>query len=349
MRVLIVKTSSMGDVIHTLPALTDAASEVPDVRFHWVVEEALDEIPAWHPAVERVIPVALRRWRRRPIAALISGQWRGFRKSIKATDFDKVIDAQGLIKSAWIARMARGHRCGFARAAAREPLAALAYRERHAIPRGQHAVNRLRQLFAACLGYTLPGGAPDYGIDASRFHCAATVEPYVVFLHGTTWTSKLWPEKYWLELARLASDAENKIYLPWGDDQERARVERIAAEVPNVRVLDKLSLSGLAEVLSAARAVAAVDTGLAHLAAALSIPCVTVYGATRPGLTGTVGAGQVQLRAQFECSPCLRRECSYTGPAEVNPACYASVDPAKVWHEMQTLMTQAEDTHRVPL
>lgn len=340
MRVLIVKTSSMGDVIHTLPALTDAASEISDVRFHWVVEESLAEIPAWHPAVERVIPVALRRWRRRPISALTSGEWRRFRSAMKATNFDKIIDAQGLIKSAWIARMARGHRCGFARVAAREPLAALAYRERHAIPRGQHAVNRLRQLFAACLGYTPPGGAPDYGVDTSRFRTAVTSEPYVVFLHGTTWNSKLWPEKYWLGLARLASGAGYKIYLPWGDDAERSRAERIAAEEPHARVLDKLPLSDLAGILRAARAVAAVDTGLGHLAAVLSVPCVTVYGATQPGLIGTIGAGQVHLRAEFECSPCLRRECSYTGPAEVNPACYASVAPAKVWGEMQSVMRQ---------
>lgn len=338
MRVLIVKTSSMGDVIHTLPALTDAASEVPDVRFHWVVEEALAEISAWHPAVERVIPVALRRWRRRPIAAITSGEWRRFRRAIKATEFDKVIDAQGLIKSAWIARMARGHRCGFARAVARESLAALTYHERYAVQRGQHAVNRLRQLFAACLGYTLPGSAPNYGVDTSRFRTAAKVDPYVVFLHGTTWNSKLWPEKYWLDLARLASGAGYNVYLPWGDDEERARAERIAAQEPKASVLDKLPLSRLAEILSAARAVASVDTGLGHLAAALSIPCVTVYGATQPALTGTVGAGQVQVRAEFECSPCLRRECSYTGPAEVNPACYASVAPAKVWGEMQSVM-----------
>ena len=348
MRVLIVKTSSLGDVIHTLPALTDAASEVPDVRFHWVVEEALAEIPAWHPAVERVIPVALRRWRKHPISALRTGEWRRFRDAMTSIRFDKIIDAQGLLKSAWIARMAQGRRCGFARTAAREPLAAFSYHERYPVARGQHAINRLRQLFSLCLGYTLPGGAPDYGIDASRFRATAE-EPYLVFLHGTTWSSKLWPEQYWIDLAQLASKAGYKVYLPWGSDDERLRAERVATAAPNAKVLDKMPLGGLAGVLNAAHAVAAVDTGLGHLAAALSVPCVTVYGATQPGLTGTIGLGQVHLRAQFECSPCLRRQCSYSGPADVHPACYASVAPLGLWGAMQSAMQRAERTHRVPI
>ena len=102
MRVLLVKTSSLGDVIHTLPALTDAQRAIPGIQFDWVVEEGFAEIPAWHPAVAQVIPVAIRRWRKHPLQTLRSGEWRRFKARLRETHYDLVIDAQGLLKSAWL-------------------------------------------------------------------------------------------------------------------------------------------------------------------------------------------------------------------------------------------------------
>ena len=344
MRLLLIKMSSLGDVIHTLAAVSDARRFLPGLRVDWVVEEGLAEIPAWHPAVEHVIPIGLRRWRRAWGATRV--ERRAFKKRLRESRYDLVLDAQGLIKSALVARLARGPRWGLDRRSAREPLAALAYDHRVAVDKAQHAVLRLRQLFAAALGYESPETEADYGIDLRRLP-DSSYEADLLFLHGTTWATKHWPESYWQALAARAAQAGRRVLLPWGGDTERARAERIAAVAPQAMdVLPRLSLGELAGVLGGVRAVVGVDTGLAHLAAALGVPSVTLYGPTRPDRTGTYGPGQVHLAAEFPCAPCMSRTCTYRGPAEVQPACFGTLPPERVWQDIERLLaTHGEATH----
>ena len=200
MRVLLIKTSSLGDVIHALPALTDAARAIPGIKFDWVVEEGFAEIPTWHPAVDKVIPVAIRRWRKNLWQTIRSGEWKRFKQSVRATRYDLVIDAQGLLKSAWLTRYVKAPVAGLDKSSAREPIAARFYNRRLAVARGQHAVERVRQLFAIALGYDLPKGLGDYGLNVERLVELPRKNPYVLFLHGTTWDTKHWPEAYWREL-----------------------------------------------------------------------------------------------------------------------------------------------------
>lgn len=296
MKVLLVKTSSLGDVIHTLPALTDAQRAIAGIRFDWVVEEGFAEIPGWHPAVDQVIPVAIRRWRKNLLETLRSGEWQRFTERLAGQRYDLVIDAQGLLKSAWLTRYAKAPVAGLDRDSAREPWAARFYDRRYAVPREQHALERVRQLFAQALGYPLPVGLGDYGLDRNRLQLPED-EPYLLFLHGTTWPSKHWPESYWRELAERMSEYGWAIRLPWGNAEEQARAERIADGLANVRVLPKLNLAGVAGVIAGARACVAVDTGLGHLAAALDVPTVSLYGPTLPGRVGAYGRGQVHLCA----------------------------------------------------
>ena len=155
MRVLVIKTSSLGDVIHTLPALTDAARAIPGIRFDWVVEEGFAEIPAWHPAVSQVITVAIRRWRKHPLKTLRSGEWSRFKQRLRESHYDLVIDAQGLLKSAWLTRYVKTPVAGLDSNSAREPIAARFYDRPYSVPRGQHALERTRQLFGQALGYSL--------------------------------------------------------------------------------------------------------------------------------------------------------------------------------------------------
>jgi heptosyltransferase-1 len=351
MHVLIVKTSSMGDVIHTLPALTDAGKAIPGISFDWLVEPNFAEIPTWHPLVKQVIPVSLRHWRKNLLARTTWQEWQAFRQLLRAKQYDLIIDAQGLLKSVWLALNARGKRCGFSFSAARDLLAAFFYQEKivTAKVKEEHAVVRLRDLFSQALHYPLPKTMPDYGITRERFQLSPPSEKYIVFLHGTTWTTKHWPEEYWIELAKKVNENGLLIKLPWGNATEQARAERIAANCNHVEILPRLDLLGMANVLASAQAIVAVDTGLGHLAAALNVPTVSLYGPTNPVLTGALGQSQKHLTAKFSCAPCLSRECSYRGEETysplnpsplypVRPPCFTLLPPALVWSELSALL-----------
>lgn len=215
MRVLIVKTSSMGDVLHTLPALTDAQQAIPGIQFDWVVEEGFAQIPSWHAAVDRVIPVAIRRWRKAWFSAPIKAERKAFRDAVRLQQYDAIIDAQGLVKSAaLVTRLARGVKHGMDWSTAREPLASLFYNRKHHIAKQQHAVERTRELFAKSLGYAKPQSQGDYAI-AQHFvnECNADTGQYAVFLHATTRDDKHWPEANWRELIELLNNTGIRIKL----------------------------------------------------------------------------------------------------------------------------------------
>lgn len=337
MRVLLVKTSSLGDVIHSLPALTDAAAAVAEIRFDWLVEEGFSAIPGWHPAVERVIPIALRRWRREWRRAFRRGEIHDFVRDLRSRPYDCVIDAQGLLKSALPALLARGPSAGYDHCCAREPWVSWSYRRRHPVSRELHAVERIRRLFAAALGYTPPEGEPDYGIRPGA-RPPEPDRPYLLFLHGTTWHSKQWPPLYWAALAALAATAGYRVLFPWHSAEERLRAERIIQVAETGELLPREELGGLAAWIGGAAGVVGVDTGLAHLAAALGTPALTLYGPTRVDLTGAVGPRQRNLAVGFPCAPCRHRECDFRGESEVEPACFATLPPDLVWEALRHQM-----------
>ncbi|MCQ4256970.1 lipopolysaccharide heptosyltransferase I [Stutzerimonas stutzeri] len=331
MRVLLVKTSSLGDVVHTLPALTDAQRAVPGIQFDWVVEEGFAEIPAWHPAVSQVITVAIRRWRKHPLQTLRSGEWRRFKSRLRETRYDLVIDAQGLLKSAWLTRYVKAPVAGLDRESAREPLASRFYGRRYAVARDQHALERVRQLFAQALGYQMPGTIADYGLVRSQLATPGE-QPYLLFLHGTTWPSKHWPEAYWRELAERMSEFGWSIRLPWGNADEKARAERIADGIASVSVLPRLNLGGIAKVIAGARACVAVDTGLGHLAAALDVPSISLYGPTLPGRVGAYGRSQVHLCASGPNA----------GKGDRHKPCFDDLPAERVASELKALLRSSE-------
>ena len=288
-KILVIKISSMGDLIHTLPAITDAAHAIPNAQFTWVTEEAFTEIPTWHPNVQKVIPIALRRWRKAIGRTIQQGEWQLFYQTLRATHYDYAIDAQGLLKSACIARLAQSHTVGGPDVySARESWAALVYQQRFSIPKQQHAITRTRQLFSLAFNYPLPDTTPNYGIDLTRFqqNQPNTNKKTIVFIHGSSRHIKCWPESHWITLGHLANRAGFTIHLPWGNQTEAKRAKRIANACQSAHVLDKLNLQGLAGILSNADAVVTVDTGPGHLAAALNRPTVGLYGPTNPALCG---------------------------------------------------------------
>lgn len=361
MHILIVKMSSMGDIIHTLPAVTDAVRANPGLRFDWVVEEAFTEIPALHPAVERVIPVAIRRWRTNWLKTFRAGDVGQFRSDLKKVHYDLVIDAQGLIKSGIVSRMSRGLTLGLSNSTIREPLATLFYNQKYSVPTDMHAVQRVRELFSRAFNYRFDASIIDYGIDDSRISGiqrddsnAGTDRPTLIFLHGTTWENKLWPRAYWRDLAARSVDGGYDVLLPWGNLEEKARAEDIAKVRSRVTVLPAQSLTELAGQMKRADAAVAVDTGLAHLAAALDVPVVALYGPTDPSRSGTWGRNQVHLRSTLECAPCMRRKCLYEGApvtdkaggraVVVVPPCFASNPPAQVFEHVDGLVNSCRST-----
>lgn len=331
MRVLLVKTSSLGDVVHTLPALTDAQRAFPGIEFDWVVEEGFAEIPAWHPAVAKVIPVAIRRWRKHPLQTYRSGEWRGFKLRLRETPYDLAIDAQGLVKSAWLTRYVKAPVAGLDAESAREPLASRFYDRRYAVAWDQHAIERVRQLFAQALGYSVHETAAVYGLDRSQLATPGD-QPYLLFLHGTTWPSKHWPQSNWRELAERMAAFGWAIRLPWGNAEEKARAERIAEGLTSVSVLPRSNLGGIAKVIAGARACVAVDTGLGHLAAALDVPSISLYGPTLPGRVGAYGRSQVHL-----CAPGPN-----AGKGDRHKPCFDDLPAERVANELKALLRSSE-------
>jgi heptosyltransferase-1 len=327
-RVLVVKTSSLGDVVHTFPALTDARRALPQARFDWAVEPAYAPVAALHPAVAAVVPVGLRVLARRP--AKLGEVWRAAR----AVRYDRIVDAQGLAKALLVTRLARGERHGYDRASVREPLASAFYDVRHSVPRDLHAIERTRRLFAAALGYPAPQSAPDYGLPAPADRPGRSV----VLVHGAAWGTKLWGAEAWREVALRASAAGYEVLVPAHGPEETRRASEIVADVPRASVLPPQDLGALARRLGAAAGAIAADTGLAHLTAALGRAVVTLYGPTAPGLTGAVGRGAVNLAAPESCphAPCRARSCRLA-PGAASPPCLAAFAPERVWRAFVAL------------
>lgn len=285
--ILLVKTSSLGDVLHNLPVVSDIVRYYPNAQIDWVVEESFAALPKLHPAVRNIIPVAVRRWRGKLLSTSTWHEITAFRCMLSAKHYDITIDTQGLLKSALLMRGAHGLRCGFDRKSAREPLAASLYQRTFAVATEQHAVERNRQLAAQALGYKLDECA-DYGIlpPAIARPTWLLEGHYAVLLHATSRTDKLWDEANWIALGCYLHENNIRCVLPWGGAAEHARSVRLAERIPDAVVPPRLNLNEAAALLGGAQAVIGVDTGLAHLAAALGVPTVGIYTATDPALTG---------------------------------------------------------------
>ncbi len=300
--ILFIKTSSLGDVIHNMPAVTDVRAHCPDARIGWVVEEAYAPLVRLHPAVDDVIPVAARRWGRKWIRPSTWREIAAFRRTVLARNDDLVVDTQGLLKSALMAAGLRGERHGYDARSIREPLAARLYDRRHAVSRTLHAVERNRRLSGLALGFD-SAGAPDFGLD--HVHASqAVASSYAVLLHATAQARKEWPEANWKALAGHIGRTMD-VVLPWGEASERDRSLRIASGVARARVPEREPLDGVARLIAGASFVVGVDTGLLHLAAALGVPLVGIFGGSDPTLTAPVGRGRIEVLGSPGAMPAL--------------------------------------------
>jgi len=284
--ILLVKTSSLGDVIHNLPVVSDLRRVWPEIAIDWVVEESFAEIPHLHPGVRHILPIAIRRWRKHLGDKATWQEIRRFVGQLRTPYYDLVLDTQGLIKSAMVTRLSRGLRCGYSSEVARERHAALFYDCHYTIPTNAHAVERNRWLAAAACGYR-PDLPLRYGIHAQgQTPDNLPASRYCVLLTATSRTDKLWPNDHWQALGRHLGALGLRCLLPAGTEAERIRAQHIAEGIPDASVLPPSSLPALTHFLERADCVIGVDTGLTHLAAALDRPVIALYIATDPALTG---------------------------------------------------------------
>jgi heptosyltransferase-1 len=290
---LFIKTSSLGDVIHHMPAMTEVRRHRPDARLSWVVEEAFAPLVRLHAAVDAVIPVNSRAWRRELHRLATWRELKAFLTMLRARSYDEIVDTQGLVRTAVIAKLARGRRHGYDAQSVREPPASRFYDVRHRVDAGLHAIARNRSLAALALGYAVDG-ILDFGLARAAL-AGPPRAPYGVLLHATARYEKEWPEQFWVETGAMLSGRGVELLLPWGTRAERDRSQRIAAALGQARVPERGPLDAVARLIAGAAFVIGVDTGLLHLAAALGVPLVGIFVGSEPGLTGPRGAGRIAV------------------------------------------------------
>jgi heptosyltransferase-1 len=312
--ILIVKTSSMGDVIHALPLASDIAAAVPGAVIHWAVEDSFAAIPRLHPAVSKVLTVAVRRWRRN---LFDRGTWDAVaqaRASLREVAYDRIIDCQGLLKSAVIARWAQGPISGPDFRSAREPVASLLYHRGVAVGRTDHALVRNRAIGAAALGYRVEG-PPRFGLQAvagEASGASSSGPPYAVLLTNASRPTKLWPDERWAAVAQWLADQGLHVKLFWGSDAERTATQARAARMPDAQVMPRSPLDAIAATLAGAQLVIGLDTGLTHLAGAVGVPTVGIFCDYDPRLVGIVGDAQ----------------CISLGGVDIQPAAHEVIEAA---------------------
>jgi heptosyltransferase I len=296
MTILLVKLSSLGDVIHNFPVVSDIKRHQPDAVIDWVTEAPYVPLVQTHPSVNRVFGVHLRQLKKNWLSPPAWSQLRADKAALKQHPHDHIIDTQGLLKSVMVAKWAKDAvgsvLNGMNRESAREPLASRFYDVTFDVSKALHAVARNRLLAAKALGYSLPTNC-DYGLDASTFappDLAAfplkSKHGYVVLLHATSRADKQWQISSWIALGKALNAMGFAVILPSGNANEFATSQAIAAALDDAAAFTMLPLVKTASLLAHAAAVVGVDTGLAHLAVALRRPTVGIYVTTDPARTG---------------------------------------------------------------
>lgn len=340
MKILLIKMSSMGDIFHTFPAISDIQKHLPEATIDWVVEDSFKEIVAWHPAVRKVIPIKLRRWVKQRDAQ----SWREFkewRRSVRAESYDCVIDAQGLLKSAVVSKFVRAAGVdGYDRNSARESVTHWFYKRSHTVAKEQHAVARTRELVGKVLGYE-PNQKLNFGINQNFSHVKKNPRK-LIFIIGTSWVTKLWAASEWKELTKIALDSGYAVEIIWGSPEEQAIADSIITSCPTAtRPEQRLSITTIAEKLVEAAGVIGLDTGFSHLAGALETPTIALYGATSPTKVGLIGdhTCNLQMPEPLPCMPCHKRHCKWLPENSVEtPPCMTSIKAEQAWQALQEKM-----------
>ena len=344
MRILIIKTSALGDIIHALPVLDYLRQVVPGVHIDWVVEEAFLELLSGNPLIDRLITVAFKRWRKAPVTPRTVCDVAAFRKRIREREYDFVFDLQGNLKSGLVCWLANSkHKIGFSRDHLQEQLSGLftdqkvAFRpdDRHATIRYLRIVGAPFEVDPAGLTLTTDIYTADDDEAAGQMVLPVGGGPVLLFHTGTTWQTKLWHEAGWIALTRdlLSRYPAATILLSWGNEPEHETVLRIAQQAGGrARVLDRLPLKRFAALLKRVDVAVGGDTGPVHLAAVVGTPTVSFYRCTDGSLNGPKGEQHVIVQSPLACSKCLKKTC------ERNEECIASITPEAIGSAVERVL-----------
>lgn len=341
--------SSIGDIIHTFPAVMDAKRYIKDIKIDWLVDENFVDIVKLQQynnnnIIENIISIPLRKTKKNLLFEIIKFKFKDILNQLNTEHYDLVIDAQGLLKSAIIAKLVNTKKIvGFNSNSCREPLASFFYHYRIQVDKNLHAILRTRQLFAKSLNYNFQD--IDYGLERKQFPklaelASSNIDKYIVFLHGTTWETKHWKLEYWQKLSLLIANKNISIVIMISNLKEQQFAEQLLANNHSIIILSKLSVWQIGPILANAIAVVAVDTGFAHLSGAIGVPVVGIYGATSIVKSGVMGAKSVNLQSQYHCSPCLSRIClEYKNKhSKIKQPCLQEITPEIVFSKLEEII-----------
>lgn len=345
LRILIVKVSALGDVVHALPVLDYLRQVAPAAQIDWVVEEPFREILDGNPLISRLFTVRTKKWRRTPFALATRREVQALKHALQSREYDLIFDLQGNLKSGLITWLASGERrYGFDREGVRESLNLLFTNNQVPLRRQDHHISaRSLRVVSAPFGrdyqslqlHTDIYSSPEDNAEASALLATLADGLVFVFHQGTTWQTKLWHEAGWIELGKrvLERFPDSSILLSWGNEREREASERLKLGIGgNARLLPAMTLKGLAALLKKVDLVVGGDTGPVHIAAAVGTPTVSFYRVTDPKRNAPQGEGHVRIQTPFHCKACLRKEC------DKDRECRESIKPAAIMAGIEKLL-----------
>jgi len=304
-KILIVKPSSLGDVVHSLPFLDVLRQRFPDAEIHWVIAKGLEGLVEGHSMIDRVIVINKDLWKRISKAGQTIGEIRALFRGLRNEKYDLVADLQGLLRSGVITYATKAPvRIGFA--SAREG-SSLFYTKKVAADRNMHAVDRYLRI-AAELGCNIEKVSFPFADTGAADAVSGLPDEYAVIVPGARWKTKIWPAEYFAEVASILSISSvvigSRADMHTGEEIVRGSGGRA------VSLAGQTTLGQLTDIIRKSRIVITNDSGPMHIAAALNIPVVAIFGPTSAARTGPYGKGHVILQSHAECVPCFSRECS---------------------------------------
>ena len=325
MKILIIKTSSMGDVTHNLPAIYDIKKKIKNIKLDWIVEKDFEKVIKFTDNINNLITINTRNKKISKIKHIKKTY-----NKINKKKYNLVIDSQGLIKSAIITILSNKKKSiGLGWKSAKEPLSTIIYKKNITINNNNHAVTKIRLFFAKILKYKINIKNINFGINKQKIEKKKNkIKKYIIFLYHTTWETKHWPKKHLIILKNILK--KNKLKI-----KEIYHSKKILELNKNKK---KTNINKTIQHIYNSKCIITVDTGFGHIASAIGIPTISIYGPTSPQKSGMIGKNQINIMTKnLYCSPCFKKKCLIKKKNTIQP-CFKEITPLKIWENLLTII-----------